>query len=94
MGAFVWPGPSTLKPYLMDQAWLTKRKTLLLILKGGELFNELWSTQDKTKSYFWVNAFIREFIATIVSEKKTHIKVILFLFLILLGILFLMYYFR
>lgn len=51
MGAFVWPGPSTLKPYLMDQAWLTKRKTLLLILKGGELFNELWSTQDKTKSY-------------------------------------------
>ena len=42
MGAFVWPGPSTLKPYLMDQAWLTKRKTLLLILKGGELFNELW----------------------------------------------------
>lgn len=35
----------------MDQAWLTKRKTLLLILKGGELFNELWSTQDKMKSY-------------------------------------------
>lgn len=47
----MWPGPSTLKPYLMDQAWLTKRKTLLLILKGGELFNELWSTQDKMKSY-------------------------------------------
>ena len=27
----------------------------------------------KTKSYFWVNAFIREFIATLVSEKKKHI---------------------
>lgn len=25
-----------------------------------------------TKSYFWINAFIREFIATLVSERKTH----------------------
>ena len=31
----------------------------------------------KTKSYFWVNAFIREFIATLVSEKKKHIAVLL-----------------
>ena len=30
----------------------------------------------KTKSYFWVNAFIREFIATLFSEKKKHIVVI------------------
>lgn len=30
----------------------------------------------KTKSYFWLNAFIREFIATLVSEKKKHITVI------------------
>lgn len=27
----------------------------------------------KTKSYFWINAFIREFIATLVSEKKKHL---------------------
>ena len=26
----------------------------------------------KTKAYFWINAFIREFIATLVSEKKKH----------------------
>ena len=26
-----------------------------------------------TKSYFWINAFIREFIATLVSERKTHV---------------------
>ena len=30
----------------------------------------------KTKSYFWVNAFIREFIATLVSEKKKHIIIV------------------
>ena len=36
----------------------------------------------KTKAYFWVNAFIREFIATIVSRKKSHIFVILVLFMI------------
>ena len=28
-----------------------------------------------TKRYFWINAFIREFIATIFSEKKKHIAV-------------------
>ena len=34
---------------------------------------------SKTKVYFWVNAFVREFIATVVKEKKTHIKVALIL---------------
>lgn len=29
----------------------------------------------KTKAYFWINAFIREFIATLVSEKKRHIAI-------------------
>lgn len=33
-----------------------------------------------TKRYFWVNAFIREFIATLVSERKRHAKVIGVLF--------------
>ena len=31
----------------------------------------------KTKSYFWINAFIREFIATLYNEKKKHIIVLL-----------------
>ena len=30
----------------------------------------------KTKAYFWINAFIREFIATLVSEKKKHIVIL------------------
>ncbi|MBQ2309682.1 MAG: YdcF family protein [Erysipelotrichales bacterium] len=31
----------------------------------------------KTKSYFWINAFVREFIATLYAERKTHILTIL-----------------
>lgn len=31
---------------------------------------------SKTKSYFWINAFIREFIATLYIEKIGHIKII------------------
>ena len=30
-----------------------------------------------TKRYFWINAFVREFIATLVSERKRHLAVIL-----------------
>ncbi len=31
----------------------------------------------KTKTYFWTNAFIREFIATLYSERKKHIGIML-----------------
>jgi len=40
---------------------------------------------SKTKSYFWINAFIREFIGTLHKEKKKH--VILFLSIILVIII-------
>ena len=30
----------------------------------------------KTVSYFWLNAFIREFIATLVAERKVHVMVV------------------
>ncbi len=30
----------------------------------------------KTKAYFWINAFIREYIATLVSEKKKHLCIL------------------
>ena len=40
---------------------------------------------SKTKSYFWVNAFIREFIGTLFSERKKHI--IIFISLIVISIL-------
>ena len=29
-----------------------------------------------TRAYFWINAFIREFIATMFSEKKRHLRII------------------
>ena len=45
----------------------------------------------KTKSYFWINAFVREFIATVVTEKLTHLKVILILILINIISVLLMY---
>ena len=39
---------------------------------------------SKTKSYYWVNAFIREYIALLVSEKMNHIKVLLITSLIII----------
>lgn len=41
-----------------------------------------------TKRYFWINAFVREFIATLVSERKRHIIVIAAVtFLIVLSVI-------
>ena len=37
---------------------------------------------SRTKSYYWVNAFVREFIATVIYEKTTHLAVAGVLFLI------------
>lgn len=37
---------------------------------------------SKTRSYFWINAFIREFIATLNTGWKKHLKVVLFLVLL------------
>ena len=43
---------------------------------------------SKTKLYFWINAFIREYVATLYSEKKKHFCIIgLVLFLCFLMIL-------
>ena len=43
-----------------------------------------------TKSYFWVNAFIREFIATMFSEKKKHILVLIIISIISLIMIILL----
>ena len=45
----------------------------------------------KTKSYFWVNAFIREFIATLYSEKKNIYRVIILITVTVLIIITLTY---
>jgi vancomycin permeability regulator SanA len=33
----------------------------------------------KTKTYFYINAFIREYVATMISEKKKHISILAFI---------------
>lgn len=38
----------------------------------------------KTKSYYWINAFIREFIATLVTEKRKHIETLIIFLLLLI----------
>lgn len=56
------------------------------VFRAGIICNNLKINAEgigsKTKSYYWVNAFIREYIATLVSEKKTHFKMLLLLFII------------
>ena len=45
----------------------------------------------KTKQYFWINAFIREFIATLYSEKKKHLLILAIISiseLIMIGLLY------
>lgn len=56
------------------------------VFRSGMLANELGIRTEgigsKTKRYYWVNAFVREYVATIVKEKRTHIVVAVTLFLI------------
>ena len=47
---------------------------------------------SKTRSYFWVNAFIREFIATLHNERKTHHRVVRMLSLNVVLAAVLIYY--
>ncbi len=37
-----------------------------------------------TKRYFWVNAFVREYIAMLSAEKKIHIRIVLSIFILVL----------
>ena len=53
-------------------------------LIASELGYQMEGIGSPTKIYFWINAFIREFIATLVSERKSHLKVIITL---LLGVI-------
>ncbi len=46
---------------------------------------------SKTKTYFWINAFIREFIATIYSEKKKHIMIICLIIIAVLIMIITLY---
>lgn len=47
---------------------------------------------SKTKSYFWINAFIREFIGTLYSEKKKHIIFFLIINIIIIFMIAITYF--
>ncbi len=47
---------------------------------------------SKTKAYFWINAFIREFIGTLYSEKKKHIIVFIMIALALIIMITITYF--
>ncbi len=44
-----------------------------------------------TRSYFWINAFIREFIATMYSERKKHALALVLMVALLHGAIFIVY---
>lgn len=45
----------------------------------------------KTKRYFWINAFIREFIAALAAEWKTHIKIVAAWILVIICMISIVY---
>ena len=47
---------------------------------------------SKTKSYFYINAFVREFIATLYSERRIHIRTIIELMTLVLVIVLSIYW--
>ena len=46
---------------------------------------------SKTRSYFWINSFVREFIATVYAERKKHLRVIIDIILVILYMVFIVY---
>lgn len=47
---------------------------------------------SSTKSYFWINAFIREFIGTLYSERKKHIVVFIIILIVLMVMISITYF--
>ena len=45
-----------------------------------------------TRSYFWINAFVREFIALIYSERRNHVRVAAALLLLVLALVMIVWY--
>ena len=57
------------------------------VLRAGLIANEqglyLEGIGSKTKAYYWINAFVREFIGTLYSERKKHILVFILILIVL-----------
>ena len=66
------------------------------ILRAGLIATEqglkMEGIGSKTKTYFWVNAFIREFIGTLYAEKKKHILTFALIIVLLIIIISITYF--
>ena len=66
------------------------------VLRAGLIASEqglkIEGIGSKTKSYFWINAFIREFIGTIHKEKKKHIIVFSSIILVIIIMIIITYF--
>ncbi len=65
------------------------------ILRAGLIATEqgikIEGIGNKTKAYFWINAFIREYIGTLYSEKKKHITIFIVIIIYIILLLILLY---
>ena len=61
----------------------------LLATEQGLYFEWIWS---KTKRYFWINAFIREFVGTLYAERRKHRKIIMWIILFLILMISVTYF--
>ena len=66
------------------------------VLRAGLLATEQWLYFEwiwsKTKRYFWINAFIREFMWTLYTERKKHRKIILWIILLIIFMISVTYF--
>lgn len=66
------------------------------VLRAGLIATEqgikLEGIGSRTKAYFWINAFIREFIGTLFSEKKKHIIVFLIIMIFIATMIGITYF--
>ncbi len=66
------------------------------VLRAGLIASEQGLVMEgigsKTKSYFWINAFIREYIGTLYAERKKHIFILLFIVVVIICMLLITYF--
>jgi len=66
------------------------------VLRAGLIATEqglkLEGIGSKTKTYFWINAFIREFVGTLYSERKKHLLVFILILLFIIQIILITYF--
>ena len=66
------------------------------VFRAGMIAQEQGETLEgagsPTKRYFWINAFIREFVATLTEERKKHLLVLLILVLLILTMTLIKYF--